>query len=210
MSAGAASSARDEGLCLGVRRSELARLTEKYRTFIRGRALRYSGRAFDEDAVQEATLGFLRGVSNWSKRGQGSVLTYADIWIRNHVSDHNRSSTLVKGPTHVPIKAACDVCRDALTTAANDPTGQESPSPEELFFESESKRWASSVIAEAMTKLTPNEQTVIRLRYLSEPRATFVQAGAAIGMSHARAHQLEVSAIDKMRLHIIHARKQAA
>ncbi|MCP5364586.1 MAG: sigma-70 family RNA polymerase sigma factor [Hyphomicrobiales bacterium] len=98
------------------------------------------------------------------------------------------------------------VCRDSLLeTARNNETepretlSSDLPTPEQICARKREVERLRIMIGDALARLTPREQLVIRKRYLEEVRATFDAIGRELGVSKDRARQLEAAALAKLR-----------
>jgi RNA polymerase sigma-32 factor len=72
------------------------------------------------------------------------------------------------------------------------------PSPEEVALDHEQDQMQRKWINQALDRLSPREQTVIRRRFLSDRRATLAEIGESFGVSKERIRQIESKALSKM------------
>ncbi len=73
------------------------------------------------------------------------------------------------------------------------------PSPEEVAIGMRDSRTRSRWLAEALSELSPREQTIIRQRRLTDEGATLEELGRELGVSKERVRQLESRALNKLR-----------
>lgn len=77
--------------------------------------------------------------------------------------------------------------------------------PEDSVTDYHDDATRGAVIADAMSELTPREQTIIRARCLEDKVTTLAQLGQRLGISKERVRQLESQALNKMKSAIIQA-----
>ena len=74
----------------------------------------------------------------------------------------------------------------------------EGPSPEDVALDREQGQIQRQWINQALDRLSPREQTIIRRRFLSEEKATLAEIGESFGVSKERIRQIESKALSKM------------
>ena len=71
--------------------------------------------------------------------------------------------------------------------------------PEQALADKEDAAYRKGLLDEAISKLGPREQKIIRLRHGSEKALTLRQVGEVLGISRERVRQLEAQALRKLR-----------
>jgi RNA polymerase sigma-32 factor len=77
------------------------------------------------------------------------------------------------------------------------------PNPEDIVIGLRDAQTRSKWLAEAISGLSPREQTIIRQRRLGEEAVTLGDLGKELGISKERVRQLEQRAISKLRVSIM-------
>lgn len=75
----------------------------------------------------------------------------------------------------------------------------EGPNPEDVAIGMRDGETRSRWLADALSELSPREQTIIRQRRLSDEGATLEELGRELGVSKERVRQLESRALTKLR-----------
>lgn len=72
------------------------------------------------------------------------------------------------------------------------------PTPEDTTLDLDEDQQQRAWIGEALDRLTPREQTIIRRRFLGDSKATLAEIGEDFGVSKERIRQIENKALSKM------------
>ena len=83
------------------------------------------------------------------------------------------------------------------------------PGPEEIVIGMKDNATRSQWLGEALTELSPREQTIIRERRMSEDVVTLEDLGKQLGISKERVRQLEQRAMDKLKTSLLDKVKDA-
>jgi RNA polymerase sigma-32 factor len=81
--------------------------------------------------------------------------------------------------------------------------------PEQEFADKEDAAYRKRLLDEAISKLGPREQKIVRLRHGSEKALTLRQVGEELGISRERVRQLEAQALRKLRTLVGHRIEQS-
>jgi RNA polymerase primary sigma factor len=141
-------------------------------------------------------------VLQWmSKTGK----TLADITDNHSTDNHFRDMArdTGKNPDHLLLAAQTMLIHKSLTSAG--PAGDsresidlliaESPSPDALVEANE----AAGELESYLSRLSANEQNVVRRMYLCGEGVTLDEVGSEMGLSRERIRQIKVNAFNKMR-----------
>jgi len=79
----------------------------------------------------------------------------------------------------------------------------EGPGPEEIVASAHDRATRSKWIAEALSELSPREQTIVRERRLVERARTLESLGDSLGISKERVRQIEQEALNKLKQAIL-------
>ena len=83
------------------------------------------------------------------------------------------------------------------------------PGPEEIVIGMKDNATRSQWLGEALTELSPREQTIIRERRMGEDVVTLEDLGKQLGISKERVRQLEQRAMDKLKTSLLDKVKDA-
>ena len=75
----------------------------------------------------------------------------------------------------------------------------DAPRPDELVMQARDAATKAKWIGQALKKLTPREQTIIRERQMQDETVTLEALGERLGISKERVRQIEASALAKLR-----------
>lgn len=162
-------------------------LVEGHLALVHFCAGRYRGRGVDhDDLVGVGWLGLLRAAELWDPSRGARFSSYASLWIR------------------ALMRRAIDEERDAVGRGVggrdfgpDDVPDPRAVAPPEAALEAERRAW----VREALRRLHPRHRRVVELRFGLDgggPR-TLEEAGAALGIGRRRAHQIERSALERLR-----------
>ncbi len=145
-----------------------------------------------EDLQQEGFMGALHGVRKWDETRGASLRTYASIWIQLYVKRAAQSGELTVSLDWVAPDAAtaCASGAHAADRSLHDILPSRAKSPEDICAEREP-------IERALGRLTPQQLSVIRARFVED--GTCVDAGKTAGVSKSEANRIEMEAIRKMQ-----------
>ena len=79
----------------------------------------------------------------------------------------------------------------------------EGPGPEQIVATAHDRATRSKWIAEALSELSPREQTIVRERRLVDRARTLESLGDSLGISKERVRQIEQEALNKLRQAIL-------
>lgn len=189
-----------------------------------------------EEIVSVAQDGFLKALERFDFSKGVKLLTYASHWIRHFI---DRAIANTGYEIRVPVwaseagkKPIPDGTRISRSIARNvlflhnpvpnghvgddgsqatfmDVVASTSPSPEEEFQDDTDRARAKALLMEALGKLTPNQQTVIRYRFLHKEDNTLQVIGDMLGLSRERIRQIEAEAMRRLRFLMGKHRAQA-
>lgn len=155
--------------------------------FVLKMAMSYHNHRFRlPDLVQEGVVGLLQAIQRFDPERGVRLSSYAVFWIRARMLHF--------------IQAGW---RHRVITDANREEEEEEEmdldSPEDLLLREEDARWIARALAEAISRLDPREQWIIRGRYMSGSPRTRTAIGQELGISRERVRQIEERAKEKMR-----------
>jgi len=172
-----------------------------------------------EDMMQEARIGFLRGVSKYEDGHGAKLITHAAWWVRSacsaHMMDHATTiqvaRTAQKSGASPAERLAAVLARsterldaplgrpdlEGLTVA--DLVADEGPSPEDLASGVGEQGLLAAAITEA--RLKPRELELLRVRWLREDRErlTHEEIAKSWGITRQAVHQCEAKVFAKLR-----------
>ena len=85
----------------------------------------------------------------------------------------------------------------------------QTPGPEEIVIGMKDNATRSQWLSDALTELSPREQTIIRERRMGEDVVTLEDLGKQLGISKERVRQLEQRAMDKLKTSLLGKVKDA-
>ena len=85
----------------------------------------------------------------------------------------------------------------------------QTPGPEEIVIGMKDNATRSQWLSDALTELSPREQTIIRERRMGEDVVTLEDLGKQLGISKERVRQLEQRAMDKLKTSLMDKVKDA-
>ena len=166
-----------------------------------------------EDVMQEAKLGFLRGVKGFDESRGFRLVTYASFQIRHYaqrfVADHGKT---IRVPVYTQsIKASAKARADAraagalsLSTPIDDDRTLEDVLVGDADIDAEvadadAAAHYAAVVERLCRDLPDQERAIVAGRFLSDDPATLRDIGAAHGLSHQRIQQIEARAVGEFR-----------
>jgi RNA polymerase sigma-32 factor len=93
---------------------------------------------------------------------------------------------------HAIQDAASEEMQEFLIDPSADPEGE--------LAESEEREQLGATLRDALTALSSRERTIIEARFLADERVTFEELGRRLGVSRERIRQIEVRALQKLRM----------
>jgi len=176
-----------------------------------------------EDLAQEGSLGILRALDKYDPDKGVKFSTYSRFWVQNFISAATASTVNV---VTVPARAFMDARMGRLPEGKNDAAvlasrpavslesqmeadgskGEilldrlmsEEETPEDIAIRADVQKKYENLIGKVLSRLSERENTVIRLRRLSDPPATLEDISKLYNVSRERIRQIEVSAMIKM------------
>lgn len=85
----------------------------------------------------------------------------------------------------------------------------QTPGPEDIVIGMKDNATRSQWLSDALTELSPREQTIIRERRMGEDVVTLEDLGKQLGISKERVRQLEQRAMDKLKTSLLDKVKDA-
>jgi RNA polymerase sigma factor (sigma-70 family) len=137
------------------------------------------------DLVQEGVVGLLQAIQRFDPGRGVRLSSYAVFWIRSRMLHFIHA-----GLRHRVISGA---------NREEEEEEMDLESPEDLFLKAEGARWVEKALTEAISRLNPREQWIIRRRYMSGSPRTRTAIGQELGISRERVRQIEEQAKEKMR-----------
>ncbi len=174
---------------------------EKHEGWIRKQAQRWYARNPSvelEDLIQEGRLAILEAHERYEEREGVKFLTYADWYIRKRMQDFVFATKDIvrvksrKWDVRINVESL-----DATLTSEGDRTLHEliaAPETEEQLSDDSD---IMSLLAQAMGKLNPREQAILKARFMEE--RTCADIARDFGITGSRIQQIEASALRKLR-----------
>lgn len=163
------------------------------------------------ELIQEGNLGLIQAVERFEPERGIRLVTYASWWIRAYIRRYlqvHSPATLVHEPDtgkvrrlrggsalrEVPLQSPSGSDQNAPV----DWLADDSPSAEALLVEHEDDQVKRLTLQRQLALLDPQEQTVIRWRFMHEEPRTLREIGEALSLSRQRIHQIETRACRKL------------
>lgn len=201
-------------------------LIQAHDPMIYGAARRWFGRGLDEeDVLQCARIGFLRGIEKFDPEQGTRLSTYVMWWIKQgacRAVANMRSAIRIPVHTHTKLvtalKTGADLSPeleeawrvrtlssldarigdDADSDTFLDATASVGPSPEDEVAREDARSYHQGLVERAMTALTDRERDIIRRRLLVDEPETFREIAKTHGVNHERVRQIETEALQKL------------
>ena len=155
----------------------------------------YTATADQEDLISIGTIGLIKGIETFDLEKGARLATYAARCVENEILMYFRSQKKTAGD--ISLSDYLETGKDGTALSVQDVVASE-----EDLFEDLARKEANGKLYRAIEqKLTPREQTVIRLRYgLGDARAQKQQEVAkALGISRSYVSRIEKKALEKLR-----------
>lgn len=166
------------------------------------------------ELIQEGNLGLMQAVQRFEPERGIRLVTYASWWIRAYIKRYLQ----VRTPATVETEYSTGRTRrvrggSALREVPLDPVQADdqnspsawladgTPSAEDQLLEFEAAKVQRYVLQQRMNVLDPQEQLVIRSRFLHETPMTLKEIGESLRLSRQRIHQIEARACRKLLEH---------
>ncbi|MBR4701710.1 MAG: RNA polymerase sporulation sigma factor SigK [Oscillospiraceae bacterium] len=155
----------------------------------------YTATADQEDLISIGTIGLIKGIETFDLEKGARLATYAARCVENEILMYFRSQKKTAGD--ISLSDYLETGKDGTALSVQDVVASE-----EDLFEDLARKEANGKLYRAIEqKLTPREQTVIRLRYgLGDARPQKQQEVAkALGISRSYVSRIEKKALEKLR-----------
>ena len=155
----------------------------------------YTATADQEDLISIGTIGLIKGIETFDLEKGTRLATYAARCVENEILMYFRSQKKTAGD--ISLSDYLETGKDGTALSVQDVVASE-----EDLFEDLARKEANGKLYRAIEqKLTPREQTVIRLRYgLGDARPQKQQEVAkALGISRSYVSRIEKKALEKLR-----------
>ena len=155
----------------------------------------YTATADQEDLISIGTIGLIKGIETFDLEKGARLATYAARCVENEILMYFRSQKKTAGD--ISLSDYLETGKDGTALSVQDVVASE-----EDLFEDLARKEANGKLYRAIEqKLTPREQTVIRLRYgLGDARPQKQQEVARVlGISRSYVSRIEKKALDKLR-----------
>lgn len=155
----------------------------------------YTATADQEDLISIGTIGLIKGIETFDLEKGARLATYAARCVENEILMYFRSQKKTAGD--ISLSDYLETGKDGTALSVQDVVASE-----EDLFEDLARKEANGKLYRAIEqKLTPREQTVIRLRYgLGDARPQKQQEVARVlGISRSYVSRIEKKALEKLR-----------
>lgn len=221
--------AEQRALALSYRRSQdpslMQRLVLSNLRFVAKLASSYGRqRRLLLDLINEGVLGLMAALQHYDASRGTRLCSYSGLWVhgrlvaflranrsvvvrlRKKPGDHARQAIEPDVSLHdsqrrrmlvfLPDEQKGPLWEEALPI---DYVSAQGPDPEEALAERQRQQLMAAVVRAVLATLSPREQYVLRVRYLSEESPSLGQVGAWLGLSAEGTRLLELRALSQMR-----------
>jgi RNA polymerase sigma factor (sigma-70 family) len=181
-------------------KTALARV-EEHKGFIIKKADAYS-RSYGipiDDLIAEGKLAVIHASRLWDRSRGGKFLSYAGWWIRSFMQRYCRANhRIIRVPEHKFGKVFInEVALDKPLTADSETTLGDLLGTDEAVTEAADFSDRSEAALKALSELSPDRQTIIRLRFLENK--TLDEIGAIFGVTREAIRLQEIRALRTLR-----------
>ncbi len=155
----------------------------------------YAQTADQEDLISIGTIGLIKGITTFDPEKGAKLATYAARCVENEILMYFRSQK--KSSQDVSLSDHIETAGDGAPLALMDVVSQD----DDLLEQVSNRELIGQLLEAVDTVLTPQEQTVIRLRYGLDgnPPQRQREVAQSINISRSYVSRIEKRALEKLR-----------